>query len=95
MSDEPLSNENCLIKDNIILDCESAKNTGELAAKIYEAVYNSDPKIMIYTPDALLRVFVHLAYKNDWSLEKLQKETSVAIRYYYSHEELTRDRPVP
>lgn len=70
----------------LALKCECAKNAGEMAIKIYQAIDHSDPKIMAYTPDALIRVLVYLCKCNGWTEERTQKEVEVAIKYYYLHE---------
>ncbi len=69
---------------------DKSSNSGTMANRIYEAIYNSEPEIIKYTPDALVRVLVHLAYSNDWGIEKLENETLSAIKYYYCHEEVSR-----
>jgi predicted nucleic acid-binding Zn finger protein len=72
------------------LECTCANNACKMAIKIYKSIYNSNPKIMGYTPDALIRVFVYLAHKNDWTLEETQNQVSIGIKYYYSHADSIR-----
>ncbi len=64
---------------------DDALNSSEMALRILETIKDSDPKIMIYTPDALIRVFVFLAISNGWTLEKIQSEAKKGIEYYYFH----------
>lgn len=66
-----------MIKDRIL-------KTAEATVAIYKTLYSNE--LIEYSPDALIRVFVHLAVKNDWSLEKIQNETSIAVKYYYAYE---------
>lgn len=62
-----------------------ALNSGEMAIKIAEVLMNN-VELSKYAPDALIRVLVYFAKNNGWSLEKLSKEASYAIQYYYENE---------
>lgn len=70
------------------LECEclnSAISSGELSIKISEVLMNN-VDLSKYAPDALIRVLVYFAKKNGWSLDKISKEASYAIKYYYENE---------
>lgn len=61
-------------------------NSGEMAITIMQSILNSPLHLMKYCPDAMMRIFVYLSKKNGWSLEQMQKESSLAIKYYYENE---------
>jgi hypothetical protein len=64
-----------------------AKKLGELAILIYESIFNADDELTKYTPDALIRVYVSLAFENGWTLKKIHHQAIVGINYYYGNQE--------
>lgn len=64
---------------------QAANQAEEMAIQIAKVIYMANTELMQYSPDALIRVFVHLAIKNNWSQEKTQEEVKKGIKYYYEN----------
>lgn len=56
----------------------------KMSLDIYHLIINSDEDMIRRSPDAIIRVFVYIAKKNEWSLEKIKKEVDHALEYYYT-----------
>lgn len=65
---------------------DEIENFNAMSIKIMEAISNSSEKIVKHCPSAMMRVFVYLAKKNGWSLEKIQSEASFGLKYYYEND---------
>lgn len=65
------------------LNMDKTTQCTELCIKIAE-VFSNNVEISKYGPDALMRFFVILSKANGWSLEDIEKEAIVGIRYYWN-----------
>lgn len=65
---------------------EDAKNTAELAGRLFDTIMNCNDEMKKFAPDAIMRVLVHIAFLSEWNIEQLEEETKKAIKYYYKHE---------
>lgn len=61
-----------------------ALQVANMCEEIYTTLIQS--KYYAFAPDALFRVFVYLAKKNDWSLERVQEEALKGVLYYYEND---------